>query len=338
MPRGSQQSDCVVIMRRPVTLRGHSKTRIRPIAAVADVGSTSIHLLIASVDDWRLETLADDSVFLGLGEAVDTRSHLGPELIDEVARTIAGYRERADELGANRVAFVGTDPLRRAADAATAVHEVALRSGAAMHVLTQREEALLTLLGVTAGRRPRRPILIVDIGGGSTEFVMATPGSSPSIAGLPLGASRLTRQRVRHDPPSGAEIEDLERAARELLAGAPDAEGGDLVLVGGTATNLLRVSSGSSPAGRLTPDRLAGALDLLARIPAAELARQRAIRPERARLLPAGVAVVAALLERYGSRGARVSEGSLREGTVLALAQAGAGWRDALPALAGGWR
>jgi exopolyphosphatase / guanosine-5'-triphosphate,3'-diphosphate pyrophosphatase len=322
-------------MRRPGVLRGHTK---RTVEAAADVGSTSVHLLVAAISDSRLDTLADESAFLGIGEAVDARLHLGPALIDTLAGTIAGYAERAVALGAIRVVFVGTDPLRRAADTATAVHAVAVRSGAALHVLTQREEAMLTLIGVTGGRRVERPMLVVDVGGGSTEFVVATPANPLATAGLPLGATRLTGQIVRHDPPTRAELEDLGHAARAVLAGAPDEEGGDLVLVGGTATNLLRLMTPSSRVGRLTPRRLAGALDLLARTAAADVAAERGIRPERARLLPAGAAIVAALLERYGSTGARVSDASVREGTVLALAWAGANWRDALPGLAGGWR
>jgi exopolyphosphatase/guanosine-5'-triphosphate,3'-diphosphate pyrophosphatase len=205
-------------------------------------------------------------------------------------------------------------------------------------VLTQGEEATLTLIGVTGGRRIDGRMLVVDIGGGSTEFVVATPGGRPSIGGLPLGASRLTGQIVRHDPPTRAELDGLRQAARDVLAGAPDAEPGDLVLVGGTATNLLRLMPLSSPAGRLTPRHLAGAFDVLASTSSADLAAGQAIRPQRAGLLPAGAAIVAALLERYGSTGARVSVAGVREGTILALARAGAGWRDALPELAAGWR
>jgi exopolyphosphatase/guanosine-5'-triphosphate,3'-diphosphate pyrophosphatase len=323
-------------MRRPGILRAHTKSTI--VAAAADVGSTSVHLLVASVDDWRLETLADESAFLGLGEAVDARSHLGPALIETLAGTIADYAARVGALGATQVVFVGTDPLRRAADAATAVHAVAQRSGAALHVLTQREEAMLTLLGVASGRRVKRPMLVIDVGGGSTEFVLAAPDGPPSTGGFPLGATRLTGQIVRHDPPTRTEIDDLMQAARDVLAGAPDARPGDLVLVGGTATNLLRLTPLSSPAGRLTRRRLAVALDFLGRTAAADVAAERAIRPERARLLAAGAAIVAALLERYGSTGARVSGASVREGTVLALGRAGGGWRDTLPELAGGWR
>ncbi|MDQ2966473.1 MAG: hypothetical protein M3R57_11560, partial [Chloroflexota bacterium] len=258
-----------MISRLPGTSRGHINSPV--VAAAADVGSTSVHLLVASVDAGRLNALADESAFLGLGEAVDTRSHLGPALIETLAGTIAVYAERAVGLRATEIAFLGTDPLRRAADAATAVHAVRQRSGAALHVLTQPEEAMLTLLGVTEGRPVDRRMLVVDVGGGSTEFVIATPDGPPLTAGVPLGATRLTRQIVRHDPPTRAEIENLRQAARDVVAGAPDALPGDLVLVGGTATNLLRVVAPSSPADRLTPDGVAVALEILSLTPSADV-------------------------------------------------------------------
>lgn len=313
-------------------LRGSDKGAL--VAAAADVGATSAHLVVAAVDGVRLELLADESAFLGLGEAVAARSHLGADLIGTLAVTMAGFAERARSLGATRVAFVGTDPLRRAADAAQAVYAVG-RSGVGLHVLTQHEEAILTLLGVTEGRPVDRRLVVVDVGGGSTEFIVATPGEPPQFAGFPLGAGGLTRLIVRHDPPTATEIAEMRQAARDLLADGLEPPVGDLVLVGGTATNLLRLMPPSS-AGTLTSLRVAGALALLARSTAADVAARHGTRPERARLLPAGAAIVGALLERYGSDGGRVSERGVREGTIRALARAGVCWRDALPELARG--
>lgn len=313
-------------------MRGHNKSLV---AAAADVGSTSVHLLVASVDGERLQPGADESVFLGLGEAVEARSSLGSPLIDQLAGTLAGYAERARSLGAAHVAFLGTDPLRRAADAPAAVYAVRQR-GATLHVLTQHEEATLTLIGVTGGRRVERGMLVVDVGGGSTELVIATPDGLLTSVGLPLGASRLTGQIVRHDPPTRAEIEELRAVTRETLAGVADF-GGDLVLVGGTASNLLRLMPDPA-SGRLTPAGLDAAIEVLAGTTAADLVARYAIRPQRARVLPAGAAIVAALLERYGSTEGRVSVAGVREGAIRAQVRAGAGWRDALPKLAGGWR
>ena len=322
-----------MISPRAVALRGHSKITI---AAAADVGSTSVHLLVAAVDGERLEPLADESAFLGLGEAVEARSHLGSALIERLAGTIAGYAERAVGLGAADVGFLGTDPLRRAADAPAAVYAVGQR-GATLHVLTQHEEAIVTLIGVTEGRRVGRGMLVVDVGGGSTELVVATPDGLPTPVGLPLGASRLTGQIVRHDPPTRAEIEELGAAAREIMAGVADVGRGDLVLVGGTASNLLRLMP--EPASdRLTGAGLAAAIDVLAGTAAADVVARYAIRPQRARVLPAGAAIMAALLERYGATEGRVSSAGVREGAIRAQVRGGAGWRDALPKLAGGWR
>jgi exopolyphosphatase/guanosine-5'-triphosphate,3'-diphosphate pyrophosphatase len=289
---------------------------------------------VASINTGRLQALADESAFLGLGEAVDARSHLGPDLIDTLAVTIAGFAERARSFGSTETAFFGTDPLRRAADAATAVHAVWQRSGVALNVLTQPEEAMLTLLGVMEGLPVADSTVVVDVGGGSTEFVVALPDGSTAISGIPLGATRLTRQIVRHDPPTPVEVGELRQIARDLVAGAPDMPAGALVLVGGTATNLLRVAGGASPAERLTSERIAGALEILSQTAADEVVASYGVRPERARLLPAGAAIVAAILERFGHTGARVSAAGVREGAVRALALAGAGWRDALPKLA----
>lgn len=322
-----------MISPRAAALRAHTNSIV---VAAADVGSTSVHLLVAAVGGERLEPLADESAFLGLGDAVDARSHLGSALIETLAATIAGYLERAHSLGAGQVAFLGTDPLRRAADAPAAVDAVWQRGGT-LHVLTQDEEAMLTMIGVTGGRRVERGILVVDVGGGSTELVVATPDGRPTSVGLPLGASRLTGQIVRHDPPTRAEIEELGTVALKILAGVADAGGGDLVLVGGTASNLLRLMP-EPASGRLTQAGLAAAIDVLAGTTAADLVTRYAIRPQRARVLPAGAAIVAALLERHGSTEGRVSGAGVREGAILVLARAGAGWRDALPKLAGGWR
>ena len=322
-----------MISPRAAALRGHTNSIV---VAAADVGSTSVHLLVAAVDGERLDPLADESAFLGLGEAVEARSHLGSALIEMLAGTIAGYAERAKTLGAAHVAFLGTDPLRRAADAPAAVHAVGQRGGT-LHVLSQREEAMLTLIGVTEGRRVERGMLVVDVGGGSTELVVAAPDRLPTSVGLPLGASRLTGQIVRHDPPTPGEIEELGAMAREILAGVADAGRGDLVLVGGTASNLLRLMP-EPASGRLTQAGLAAAIDVLGGTTAADVVARYSIRPQRARVLPAGAAIVAALLERHGPTEGRVSVAGVREGAIRAQVRAGAGWRDALPKLAGGWR
>jgi exopolyphosphatase/guanosine-5'-triphosphate,3'-diphosphate pyrophosphatase len=304
-----------------------------PVLAAIDVGSTSVHLLVAAVGDRALEPLVDESAFLGLGAAVDTRGVLGRAPIDALVAALRGFAAEAAAAGATAPTIVATEPLRRALDAARAVRAVEHEAGLALHVLSHREEALLTLIGVTGGRPPDAGLVVVDVGGGSTEVVVARPGGAPIVAGLAVGAARLGAAVRR--PPAGR-VGMLLDEARRVVRAAPDAAPAELVAVGGTADNLRRVAAAAAPAGRLTRDRLRGALALLASEPPESVAARFAVRPERARLLPAGGAILLALLDRYGLDAIRVSEAGMRDGTILAAALAGAGWRDALERLATG--
>ncbi|HEY6012988.1 MAG TPA: hypothetical protein VIU37_03250, partial [Candidatus Limnocylindrales bacterium] len=102
-----------------------TETPHRTVGASVDVGSNSVHLLVAEIAGHRLAPIVDESVFLGLGAAVAERGHLGAAARAELAGTLAGYAESSRQLGARHVTFVGTEPIRRAADAARIVADVA---------------------------------------------------------------------------------------------------------------------------------------------------------------------------------------------------------------------
>jgi exopolyphosphatase/pppGpp-phosphohydrolase len=110
------------------------------------------------------------------------------------------------------------------------------------------------------------------------------------------------------------------------------------VAVGGTASNLLKVLPSRSLDRTLTRDDLAEAQAVLAVEPAAAASERHLVNPTRARILPAGAAILDAILDHYGAERIRVSEAGLREGTILAVEHAGDAWRDRLAALAQGWR
>jgi len=307
------------------------------VAAAADLGSTSVHLLVARIVDHRVEALIDESVFLGLGEAVEERGVLGSEGRESLVDALAHYAWTCRQAAAVSITFVGTEPLRRLADAARIVDEVQEATGVPLHVLSHEEEAYLTLVGVMEGRPVDREVLVVDIGGGSSEFVSIGPDRRAEAAGVRVGATLLTGQLVAGDPPTAAELEALRRAARQAVAGAPDAHPAEVVLVGGTASNLLKVVPGGPVSRRLGPSDLDAAFRIVAGDVADAIAASHGVKPGRARILGAGAAIVGAILERYGTEEVRVSESGIREGAVLAVSHAGAGWRDRLENLAHGW-
>ena len=309
----------------------------RIVVAAADVGAHSTHLLVAATSGHRLEPLLDISDILALGAVVDREGFLPAAARAGLVATLGRYADAARELGALEIAFIGTEPMRIAADAARIVAEVEGATGVPLHVLGHEEEGRLSLLGVTAGAPLEVELLVADIGGGSTELVFAGPAGPVRTHGLSLGAARLTELLVSHDPPTPGELDTLRREADRVLAAAPDGAPRIGVLVGGTGSNLAKVAGPDAPRRALTGDVLAALVAAVCDAPAEEVAARLGIRSTRARVLPAGAAIVAALAARYRLPGLLVRDEGIREGAVLALARAGRGWRDRLDRLAHGW-
>jgi len=311
----------------------------RPGAAI-DLGSTSVHLLVARLERTGLVVADDESTFLGLGAAVDGPGSLGAAGRETLATTVAAYVERAREMGAPHPIVMGTEPLRRLADATRIVAEVSARTGEPLAVLEHEEEALLTLVGLTAGRAVRADLLVVDIGGGSSELVEIGPGRLARAAGVQVGAGRLTRRIVDRDPPTPEHLGQLARAAAEAFDWSPTRPPAEVVFVGGTATNLLKLLRRVGKPER--DDRLDRAALGLAREvvmsgPAELLGATYGLREARIRLLAAGAAIIEAILDRVGADAGRVVDAGIREGAIVAADRGGAGWRDRLEELAHGW-
>jgi exopolyphosphatase/guanosine-5'-triphosphate,3'-diphosphate pyrophosphatase len=302
--------------------------------AAIDVGANSTHLLVARVGE-SVEALADESVLLGLGAAVYASEIVPADVADAVIGALLTYVERARSLGAAEPVLMGTEPFRLAGNAARVVARICREVGVPFHVLRHDEEGLLTLLGATGGAALDAEIVIVDIGGGSSEIVVAGPGRRPVMRGLQLGSARASAHHVEHDPPTPVELDAIRAEAARVLEGAPDARPARIILVGGTASNLLKVGAAAPTDDVLTRERLARALAELLLEPAVAVAEQHAIRVQRARILGAGAAIVEAILDRYGLDAAVATDEGIRQGAAIASARAGAAWRDALPHLVG---
>ncbi|HET7703465.1 MAG TPA: hypothetical protein VFK35_08700 [Candidatus Limnocylindrales bacterium] len=311
----------------------------RPGAAI-DLGSTSVHLLIARPAGSELVVIDDESSFLGLGAAVDGPGVLGPDARATVVATVAGYVERARAAGALQPVVIGTEPLRRLADADRIVAGISAACGVPVHVLAHEEEAQLTLIGLTAGRTVRRDLIVVDIGGGSSEVIEIGPNRPARAAGIAVGAGRLTRSIVSHDPPLATEIASLTAAADAAFTWSPTRPPGDVVAVGGTATNLLKLlrrSAGADASDVLDRAALDTVRDIVSRTPADVLAVEFGMREARIRLLAAGAAIIEAVLGRTGVDAIRVADSGIREGAIIAADRAGPAWRERLEELAHGW-
>jgi exopolyphosphatase/guanosine-5'-triphosphate,3'-diphosphate pyrophosphatase len=312
----------------------------RSTGAAIDLGSTSVHLLVARPERDGLVVLDDESAFLGLGAAVDGTGSLGAAGRATLVETVAGYVERARALGAARPIVMGTEPLRRLSDATRIVAEVSAGTGAPMTVLEHEEEALLTLIGLTAGRAVQNDLLVVDIGGGSSELVEIGPGRLARAAGVQVGAGRLTRRVVDRDPPTTDQFVELRQAADETFGWTPTRQPTEVVFVGGTASNLLKLLRRAGNPDRddhLDRAALDQVREIVAATPAEMLAATYAMREARIRLLAAGAAIIETVLDRVGIAFGRVVDTGIREGAIIAADRAGDDWRDRLEELAHGW-
>jgi len=307
----------------------------RTIAAAVDIGSYSVHLLVAEVGTHALRTVHDESAFLGLGRRLLDNGRLGSARV-LLRETIEGFAAHAATLGAREITIVGTDPLRRAPDGAYAIDDIRTSTGIDVTVLGHEEEAMLALIGVQQGRPLAHDVVMVDVGGGSTEVLVGGPGRSVTARGLQLGAARLTGVHLAGDPPTPVELLALRTEVRSAMGDAPEFRPEELIAVGGTARSLLRV--GAPTRSRVIgAGRIRKALDIVGRSDAATVSERYGVRLSRAKVLAAGATILAVALERYGLTRLRVAQGGLREGTILAAHRAGPAWRDHVEELARGW-
>ena len=306
-----------------------AKRSQQKVGAAIDVGSNSVHLLVARLDSPQtmarrgLTVLDDRSQLLGLGEVVDRLGRIPVEQRRQIMTGIAEYVLLARANGATELTLIGTEPFRRAANGADVAAQVGTLTALPLRVISERTEALLTFIGVTAGVLPTEPLVVVDIGGGSTEVSIYNRDAPLMVLPLAIGSARLTRTLVEHDPPTTAELDRLRGAAQETARELPHMGWSGppprAIFVGGTSTNLARL-------GRLTRAGLAEDRRTLSKLSSAQVVEHFGVRSQRALQLPAGAAIVDALLERLDLVDAGVAETSLRDGAIIAAARFGEAW------------
>lgn len=296
----------------------------RRLAAV-DIGSNTVHALVAEAQDGELR---DIDHFVEM-----------PELAAEVDRTgRIGWRKRRQALGALRKVIGGarrvgfeqlvagaTEAVRNAADRDRLLDDAGRVLGVPMHLLSGEREAQLSFLGVASRHAARREWLMADLGGGSTEVVAADGMRMQTWVSLPLGSGAFA-SRYLSDPPREGEREALRAAALPQLRRAPDSDAERLVVTGGTAANLPLVLSRDAPPTVLTTQTLLAAVERLDAAPAAQVAAATGLTEARVRALRAGAEVLLLLLDYYGLHTLHVSHAGLRQGMLLAWLRRGDEW------------
>lgn len=308
------------------------------IGSAIDVGSNSIHLLVTELGGDGSRVLRDESVLLGLGAMVDLEGSVPESGAAAVIEALIEYVEIADEEGAEWVTLLATEPLRRASNRSHFCDRVEEATGRPLHVLSHEEEAMLTVLGVLDGAAVEGPLLVLDIGGGSSELVLLEPGADPVVGVMPIGSARLTAQHVEDDPPTADEVAALRAEAHHLLSGMPVGHPKRGIVVGGSGTNLVRLTTDDDDedsARRMIIDkaRTARALEIVMARPSHELVAEYGLRERRILQMAAGASLIEATLDCYNLEQLEASDASLREGALIARTVSGAAWRNDLTEL-----
>jgi exopolyphosphatase / guanosine-5'-triphosphate,3'-diphosphate pyrophosphatase len=301
--------------------------------AAVDCGTNSIRLLVADLDAaaGTLVEVERTMQIVRLGSGVDRTGRLAP---DALARTFAAcdtYAASIAALGAERVRFVATSATRDAENRADFVEGVRARMGVLPEVVPGSEEAALSFAGATRellGREPD-PFLVVDIGGGSTEFVLGSSGPQASRS-VDVGCVRMTERHLVSDPPTAAEIaaarRDVEAAIDLAAAAVPFEQARTLVGLAGSVTTLAAMDAGIEAYDPTVTHhyRLASTAihDLTARLlamPRAERARIPVMHPGRVDVIGAGALILSAIVERLGVPEVLVSEHDILDGIAWSL-------------------
>jgi exopolyphosphatase / guanosine-5'-triphosphate,3'-diphosphate pyrophosphatase len=301
--------------------------------ATIDVGTNTTLLLVARVDASGLVVVLDERAEItrlgrGIGQS-DGAGNLGAEGISRTLEALRGYAEVARKHGA-RIAAIGTEGLRRAPNAAAFLEPAAAILGVPIEVIGGDREAALTFRAAAAsfpGEARAGTLIVVDIGGGSTEIVLAERGAIRFRTSLPLGSVRLTEKHVRHDPPEPAEVDAVAREVDGALAAVPWPGSRALVIgIAGTVTSLAAMALGLPT---YDPARVHGynlsleALDgEIARLRAASQAEREHIvglDPRRADVILAGALILARIARTAGVESIRVSDRGIRWGLLYEL-------------------
>ncbi len=283
-------------------------------AAVLDVGTNTVRLLVADIDGDALTPVLDRTNMTRLGHAARADGTLAPEPMERTARAVSVFAREARDAGARAILIVGTAAVRDAPNRDRLLERIERDTGLACRVVDGETEASLTFLGATVGELLDGTVAVGDIGGGSTERIVAVDGEIRERASVPVGSGRLTERAVHHDPPTDDDVAAAARGAAEALRALRPVQARLLLLAGGTALSLGRIGGTRT----LDDAALDAALATLKSAPAAELAPRFGLEVARIGLLAAGVEIVRALTRACGLPAATVARGGIREGVLRA--------------------
>ena len=316
------------------------------VAAAIDIGSNTIHLVVACLHPDTLDILADEVEMVRIGESVTATGAISPEKRDASLTTLRNYRATAEHFSASPVLVVATEAIRQASNSADFVEDVRRETGLQVQIVTGDVEASLTFAGSTYEllQKPHVPLQIgvMDLGGGSLELVTASSDAGHAKnpvqqlhitwrTSVPLGSGWLHDRYLPSDPPGSDELDAAYTFLTTYLKGMHIKQQIPVLTVtGGSANSLLHLSHQAFRRDQreyfLSREDVVRCEGLLHALTAQEIAKRYKQPLSRAQILPSGALIIRTVMEYLHLDRIEVSPHGIREGVLLAYAQYGDSW------------
>jgi len=309
--------------------------------AVIDVGTNSVKLLVADVAGSDVQPVLEDSKQTRLGKGFYESHRLQPEPIAQTARAVAAFAKTAREAGADTVRVIATSAARDAKNPGDLTAEIAEATNLRLEIISGEQEAEWAFRGATSNPRlAREPLLLLDVGGGSTEFILGQGDQKHFRQSYPLGAVRLLEKIPHSDPPKPEELAACRDWLKDFLESKVRAELEPalkrevklharhhevrLVGTGGTATVLARMENAMEDydrdrieATRLSLKKVGDWAERLWKLPLAERREIQGLPKERADVILTGTLIYEAVMEVFEFAELRASTRGLRFAAVM---------------------
>ncbi len=308
--------------------------------AVIDVGTNSVKLLVADVEDGMVRPVMEDSEQTRLGAGFYATNRLQPQAIADTAQAVATFATKARELQAVSTRVIATSAARDAVNPADLTSAVELASGLKVEIISGEQEADWAFRGVTTDPElGRQPLLLLDVGGGSTEFILGRGKHQHFSKSFRLGTVRLLEKLPPGDPPTPEQLAACRQWVKDFLTREvqpelqpemrreeePDAKAGSIRLIGtgGTSTILARMEARLETfereqieGMRLSLAQVRGWMERLWSLPLAERRNIVGLPRKRADVILPGVVIYEAVMDTFNFSELRISTRGLRFAAV----------------------
>lgn len=315
-----------------------------PMMAAIDIGSNTIHMVVARIKPDNLDIVEDKVDMPRIGESVNATGEISSQKLDATIELLCKYKASAEQHGAEHIFVVATEAIREASNSGEFLTNVQQQTGLQVQLISGNVEAILTFYGATYEfyKEPNAAaqVGVIDLGGGSTELITAKNKQITWRTSIAIGSGWLHDRYLPSDPPTDDEVTVARTFLSTYFKGMQLKEHPQvLIFTGGSANSVLYLAQsafGLDASGeQLTRDDLSRCLGLLTALPAKEISQRYGQPFERALILPAGALIIQELMSRLRLNDIRISPHGIREGVLLAYARFGEHWLDQVNEVAG---